>query len=74
VPGPDLLLQFIPRRTCSGCFRSAGESLRESAQWQSLLHAPRWQSLDKFKVPAVEQAELKAIVNSTYGDIVFGQS
>ena len=28
------------------------------------------QTLDKFKVPATEQAELKAIVNSTYDDIV----
>ncbi|PYK52416.1 MAG: group 1 truncated hemoglobin, partial [Verrucomicrobia bacterium] len=28
----------------------------------------------KFKVPAAEQAELKAIVNSTYGDIVIGKS
>jgi hemoglobin len=28
------------------------------------------QSLDKFKVPAAEQEELKAIVNSTYDDIV----
>jgi hypothetical protein len=32
------------------------------------------QSLDKFSVPAAEQAELKAIVNSTYGDIVIGKS
>jgi len=32
------------------------------------------QALDKFKVPAAEQAELKAIVNSTYGDIVIGKS
>ena len=32
------------------------------------------QTLDKFKVPATEQAELKTIVNSTYGDIVIGQS
>ncbi len=30
-------------------------------------------TLDKFKVPAQEQDELKAIVNSTYGDIVFGK-
>jgi hemoglobin len=30
------------------------------------------QTLDKFNVPAAEQAELKAIVNSTYSDIVFG--
>jgi hemoglobin len=28
------------------------------------------QTVDKFKVPAVEQAELRAIVASTYGDIV----
>ena len=31
------------------------------------------QSLDKFNVPAAEQAELKAIVQSTYGDIVIGK-
>ena len=30
------------------------------------------QTLDKFKVPASEQAELRAIVQSTYGDIVVG--
>jgi hemoglobin len=28
------------------------------------------QTVDKFKVPPVEQAELRAIVDSTYGDIV----
>jgi hemoglobin len=28
------------------------------------------QTVDKFNVPSTEQAELKAIVNSTYGDIV----
>jgi hypothetical protein len=28
------------------------------------------QTLDKFEVPAPEQAELRAIVQSTYGDIV----
>jgi len=31
------------------------------------------QTLDKFKVPAVEQAELQAIVQSTYGDIVIAK-
>ena len=31
------------------------------------------QTLDKFKVPVTEQAELKAIVDSTYGDIVLGK-
>jgi hemoglobin len=28
------------------------------------------QTLDKFQVPAAEQGELRAIVQSTYGDIV----
>ena len=27
------------------------------------------QTVDKFKVPAAEQAQLRAIVESTYGDI-----
>jgi hemoglobin len=31
------------------------------------------QTLDKFQVPAKEQAELQAIVQSTYGDIVVGK-
>src|ERR1700745_3991722 len=31
------------------------------------------ETLDKFGVPAAEQAELKAIVNSTYGDIVIAK-
>jgi len=45
-------------------------------------HAREWdafmddvqQTLDKFKVPAAEQAEVKAIVQSTYGDIVISKS
>lgn len=32
------------------------------------------QTLDKFKVPASEQAELRAIVQSTYSDIVVGKA
>jgi len=32
------------------------------------------QALDNFSVPAAEQSELKAIVDSTYGDIVIGKS
>jgi hemoglobin len=32
------------------------------------------QTLHKFKVPAVEQAELRAIVQSTYGDIVISKT
>ena len=32
------------------------------------------QTLDKFQVPAAEQAELQAIVQSTYGDIVVAKA
>ena len=40
-----------------------------SAEWEAFLDDFR-QTLDKFAVPAEEQAELKAIVNSTRSDIV----
>jgi hemoglobin len=38
-------------------------------EWEAFLDGFQ-QALDKFKVPAGEQAELKAIVNSTRSDIV----
>jgi hemoglobin len=41
-----------------------------SDEWEAFLDDFQ-QTLDKFAVPAEEQAELKAIVNSTQGDIVF---
>ena len=40
-------------------------------EWEAFLDDLR-QTLDKFQVPAVEQAELRAIVQSTYADIVVG--
>jgi hemoglobin len=40
-----------------------------SREWEAFLDDFQ-QTLDKFKVPAKEQAELKAIVNSTRSDIV----
>ena len=40
-----------------------------SEEWEAFLDDFQ-QALDKFKVPAEEQAELKAIVNSTRSDIV----
>lgn len=54
-----------------------GKSMAEShkdlkitgEEWEAFLDDFR-QTLDKFKVPAEEQAELKAIVNSTRADIV----
>jgi hypothetical protein len=39
------------------------------AQWAAFLDDFQ-QSLDKFQVPALEQDGLRAIVQSTYGDIV----
>ena len=41
-------------------------------EWEAFMDDFQ-QTLDKFRVPAAEQAELKAIVNSTYGDIAFGK-
>ena len=58
-----------------------GRSMRDSHQhlnitpkeWDAFMDDFQ-QTLDKFKVPAVEQAELKTIVQSTYGDIVVDKS
>ena len=57
-----------------------GRPMRESHQhlnitpkeWEAFMDDFQ-QTLDKFKVPAAEQAELKAIVQSTYADIVVGK-
>jgi hemoglobin len=57
--------------------RYTGRSMAEShrhlnitpAEWDAFMDDLQ-QTLDKFKVPEVEQAELRAIVQSTYGDIV----
>lgn len=59
----------------------SGRSMREShehlkitpGEWDAFMDDLR-QTLDKFKVPAAERAELKAIVQSTYGDIVVGKA
>src|SRR5437016_14162478 len=57
-----------------------GRSMRESHE-QMNITPKEWdafmddfqQSLDKFNVPAAEQAQSKAIVQSTYGDSVLGK-
>ena len=57
-----------------------GRPMREShehlkitpKEWDAFMDDLQ-QSLDKFNVPAPEQMELKAIVQSTYGDIVIGK-
>jgi len=58
-----------------------GRSMRESHQhlnitpkdWDAFMDDFQ-QTLDKFKAPVAEQAKLKAIVHSSYGDIVIGKS
>lgn len=58
----------------------SGRSMLESHQhlnitpneWAAFMDDLQ-QTLDKFKVPAAEQGELKAIVESTYADIVIGK-
>jgi hemoglobin len=42
-----------------------------SQEWAAFMDDLQ-KSLDKFQVPAAEQAELRAIVQSTYSDIVSG--
>jgi hemoglobin len=53
--------------------RSMAESHKQlkitGKEWDAFLDDV-WLTLDKFKVPAEEQAELRAIVNSTRSDIV----
>ena len=57
-----------------------GRPMRDSHQhlnitpkeWDAFMNDLQ-QTLDKYKVPATEQEELKAIVDSTYGDIVLGK-
>ena len=55
--------------------RSMADSHRDlkitPQEWEAFLDDFQ-RTLDKFKVPAAEQAELRAIVQSTYGDIVVG--
>src|SRR5215469_14526772 len=57
--------------------RYTGRSMRDSqrelnitpGEWEAFMDDFR-QTLEKFQVPAAESAELRAIVQSTYGDIV----
>jgi hemoglobin len=53
--------------------RSMAESHKDlkitGKEWEAFMDDV-WLTLDKFKVPAEEQAELRAIVNSTRSDIV----
>ena len=42
-----------------------------AAEWEAFLNDLQ-QTLDKFSVPQAEQAEIKAIIDSTRADIVVG--
>ena len=79
VPPPGFKY-LVTEQVChatGGPQRYTGKSMRDShahlditeTEWQAFLDDFQ-QTLDKFRVPAAEQAELKAIVASTKGDIV----
>ena len=80
-PGFKYLVTEMVGWASGGPQKYTGRSMLEShehlnitpKEWEAFMDDFQ-QSLDKFKVPAAEQAELKAIVNSTYSDIVIGKS
>src|SRR5213596_4254451 len=80
-PGFKYLVTEMVGMAAGGPQKYTGRSMPDShrdlnitpKEWDAFMDDLQ-QALDKFKVPAVEQEELKAIVNSTYGDIVIGKS
>jgi hemoglobin len=59
-----------PQQYTGRTMRESHENLKISAgEWDAFLDDVR-QTLDKFKVPQAEQAELNAIIASTRADIV----
>jgi hemoglobin len=59
-----------PQKYTSRLMRESHQELNITVQeWDAFMNGFQ-QTLDKFAVPTAEQAELKSIVNSTYGDIV----
>jgi len=76
-PGFKYLVTEMVGMATGGPQRYTGRSMVDShrdmnitpKEWEAFMDDFQ-ETLDKFKVPAAEQAELKAIVNSTYGDIV----
>ena len=80
-PGFKYLVTEMVGWASGGPQKYTGRPMREShehlnitpKEWEAFMDDLQ-QSLDKFQVAAKEQAELKAIVNSTYGDIVIGKS
>ena len=80
-PGFKYLVTEMVCWASGGPQKYSGRSMRDShshlnitpKEWEAFMDDLQ-QTLDKFKVPAAEQGELKAILNSTYGDIVIGKS
>ena len=80
-PGFKYLVTEMVGWASGGPQKYTGRPMRETHQdlnitpkeWDAFMDDFQ-QTLDKFSVPVAEQAELKAIVNSTYGDIVIGKS
>ena len=78
-PGFKYLVTEMMGWATGGPQRYTGRSMAEShrdlditpQEWEAFLDDLR-RTLDKFQVPAAEQAELRAIVQSTYADIVIG--
>jgi len=76
-PGFKYLVTEMVGWASGGPQKYSGRSMRDSHQhlnitpgeWDAFMDDFQ-QTLNKFEVPAPEQAELKAIVQSTYGDIV----
>jgi hemoglobin len=76
-PGFKYLVTEMVCAATGGPQKYTGRSMRDShqhlqitaAEWEAFLDDFR-QTLDKFEVPDAEQAELKAIVESTRADIV----
>ena len=75
---------YVTEMVCwatGGPQKYTGKSMAEShknlkitgKEWEAFMDDV-WLTLDKFKVPAEEQAELRAIVNSTRSDIVVASS
>ena len=78
-PGFKYLVTEMVCEATGGPQKYSGRSMRDSheylqitaAEWEAFLDDFQ-QTLDKFGVPRAEQEELKAIVDSTRGDIVVG--
>ena len=84
VPAPWFHKYLVTEMVCwasGGPQKYTGRSMADShrhlnitpKEWDAFMDDFK-QTLDKFNVPAAEGAELRAIVESTYGDIVIAKA